>query len=170
MGDDADQVITTSREQSSRDGYIHRSQQSVAEWTRCLERASRGGQEIGLSTATLRPHRQRRRPPSERARLVLCMPCVCTFLRAFNRSNTAGWTLGLAAAPVRPGSRNSATVRYFGRGHGSQYGARTGHAWCAVELTHVWFRRTNARHRGRRGYHSAQIGTLVCVSGVYLAK
>jgi hypothetical protein len=48
--------------------------------------------------------------PSERARLILCMPYVCTFLRAFNRSNTAGWTLGLAAAPVRAGSRNSATV------------------------------------------------------------
>jgi hypothetical protein len=62
----------------------------------------------------LRPHRQRRRPPSERARLILCMPYVRTFLRAFNRSNTAGWTLGLATAPVRAGSRNSATQWNFG--------------------------------------------------------
>ena len=51
---------------------------------------------------------------------------------------------------------------YFGRGRGSQYGARAGRAWCAVELTHVWFQRTNARHRGRRvvvpsaGYSCAQ--------------
>jgi hypothetical protein len=58
----------------------------------------------------LRQGRQRRRPPSERARLIICMPYVRTFLRAFNRSNTAGQTLGLAAAPVRAGSRNSATV------------------------------------------------------------